>query len=272
VTNTNRIAPDFEVGSACDPGRKRDGDNQDRVQVLLPGVSDVYPTLLLVADGMGGHIGGATASKIVIDTFTASYLAASHPADYLSLLEECAHKAHQAVRARGAASPDLANMGSTLVAVALTETRAFVLNVGDSRAYLLRGKQVLQISQDQSLVAEQVRAGLLTPAEALTHPKRNRVTMAITAKRTDVVPYFVEVPIEPDDIVLLCSDGLWGVVPESLIWAAASEMPPQQAADKLVAIANAHQGPDNISAVLARRADRVRTNVSTDMDDTSPNK
>jgi protein phosphatase len=251
-----RFFSGFEVGSACDAGRQRTGENQDRVEVILPRESDVFPPLLLVADGMGGHLGGALASRLVVETFKENYLQAKHPTELLGLLHACAARAHQSVRERGASNHELAGMGSTLVAVALTQRRAFVLNVGDSRAYVLHGDRAIQISQDQSEAADLVRAGLLTAEQARGHPKRNRLNMSITAKRAEIQPYAIDYPLEADDILLLCSDGLWGVVPETLMCATASELSPQPAADKLVALANASQGPDNISVVVARRFDK----------------
>jgi PPM family protein phosphatase len=245
----------FEFGFACDVGRKRRWEpNQDALEVVLSGADDPWhPPLLLIADGLGRHFGGALASQFVVKTFKQEFEMAQHPADYLSLMESCAQAAHQEIRTQGARDPKLASMGSTLVAVTLAAQQFFLLNVGDTRAYILRDKKTLQVSQDQSWVAAQVRAGVLTEQEARTHPNRNRLTMAITAKRTEIKPYVAEDRLELQDILLLCSDGLWGVVPETLIQAATTELPPQAAADKLVALANSSRGPDNISVIIARR-------------------
>src|SRR6185503_10511502 len=111
---------------------------------------------------------------------------------------------------------------------------------------------------DHSWVAAQVRAGVLTEQEARVHPNRNRLIMAITAKRSEVKSFIADEKLEPEDIILLCSDGLWGVVPETLILAAATELLPQAAADKLVALANSSRGPDNISVIIARRVNMAR--------------
>ncbi len=262
----------YEIGFACDVGRKRRGEpNQDALEVVAAGAGGKpHPPLLLVADGLGKHFGGALASKLVIQTFKEEFLNAEHPADYSALLQRCAFKAHQAVRIRGASDPQLANMGSTLVAAVLEERLLHVLNVGDSRAYLLRGKNILQISQDQSWVALQVRAGLLTAEEARTHPSRNRLNMAITARRTEIQPYLTQKPLEATDIIVLCSDGLWGVVPETLIWAAATELPPDAAVKKLVSLANQQHGPDNISVIIARRFQPDRAPRPAKLADTNP--
>ena len=261
----------WEIGSAIDVGRKRKGKpNQDSLDVILPDDEKHRPPLLVIADGMGGHQGGARASSIVTQIFRGVFTAVNHPTEYKKLLELCATKSHESVRVHGAQDSSLANMGSTVVAAVLEEKRVSLVNVGDSRAYILRGNKTIQISQDQSFVAEQVRAGLITPEQAQVHPKRNQLTMAINARRPEIKPYSTEFKLEPDDILVLCSDGLWGPVPEMLIWAAASELPPQQAAEKLVAQANSKQGPDNISVIIARRYNPDRETASFDMEDTNP--
>jgi serine/threonine protein phosphatase PrpC len=267
------LSAGYEFGSACDAGRKRkDEPNQDAVELVLPdGRYGDFPPLLLVADGMGGHLGGALASQLVIDVFREQYVHFKHPASYPKLLDLCVKKAHDAVRVRGAQDPRLSSMGSTVVAIVIHDRRVHLLNVGDSRAYIFRGEKSIQISQDQSWVEEQVRAGLLTPEQARGHPKRNRLNMSITAKRTSIQPFSIEFALEPNDIILLCSDGLWSTIPESLIWAAVNELPPQEAADKLVSLANSSQGPDNISVVIARPAGFTKMNRSAvQLDDTQP--
>lgn len=269
-TNPQRIQ--FEVGFACDLGRKRKGEpNQDRVDVVLPQAGeDWHPPLLLVADGLGGYFGGVLASQIVVKAFRQEFKQAQHPTNYLHLMQACLKVAHQEIRAQGAQDEKLARMGSTIVAVTLEAERLFVLNVGDSRAYILRDRKILQVSQDQSWVAAQVRAGVLTEQEARIHPNRNRLTMAITAKRLEIKSYTAEVKLEPQDVVLLCSDGLWGVVPETLIRAVATELPPQMAADKLATMANTSSGPDNISVIIARRAGLDRKGLAVNVEDTHP--
>lgn len=249
-----RLSAGFEFGSACEGGRQRaDHPNQDSVELVLPGLGETYPPLLLLADGMGGYRGGEIASRLVIQGMKEAYLGAPHPVEAGACLEDCLRAAHQLVQERALQKPAFASMGSTLVAAILTPQRVHVLNVGDSRAYLLRGRQMIQLSQDQSWVAEQMRAGLLTGEQALQHPKRSRLAMAISAKRSEVKGYSNSSVLEPDDILVLCSDGLWSVVAEALIWATASELEPQAAAEKLVALANASGGPDNISVIVARR-------------------
>ena len=272
MTNLSQEEHKYEFGFATDPGRKRKGwPNQDALEVVVPTATDRWhPPLLIIADGMGGHVGGTTASQLVVQTFKHEFTRATHPTQYLQLMEECAQKAHKAVRLRGATDAKLANMGSTLVAAVMEENMCHLLNVGDSRAYILRGENINQISQDQSWVAAQVQAGILTEQQARSHPKRNRLSMAITAGRREIATYKISETIYPEDIWVLCSDGLWGVVPETLIWAAANELSPQVAAKKLVALANNSSGPDNISVIIVRRFSSSHRLTPTSVEDTSP--
>ena len=261
----------FNFGFACDVGRKRRREpNQDAAEVVLPDPDERWhPPLLLVADGLGKYTGGSLASQLVVKIFKQVFKQAQHPTEYLPLMERCVEAAHQEIRTQGAKDPELALMGSTVVAVVLETKRLYLLNIGDSRAYIIRGRNTLQVSQDQSWVAAQVRAGVLTKQEARAHPDRSRLTMAITAKRTEIKSYTAEETLEPHDRVLLCSDGLWGVVPETLIHAATTELPPQVAADQLVALANQSEGPDNIAVIIARRS-RAGKSTTVDLEDTSP--
>jgi protein phosphatase len=161
-------------------------------------------------------------------------------------------------------------MGSTAVLAVLDKERLVVANVGDSRAYLLHGREMNQVSFDHSVVGDELRKGLISFLQALRHPRRNRLTQSISARRTSIDPYVAEYALDPNDTVLLCTDGLWGVVTEAVTQAVALEMPPQQAAEKLVALANTSQAPDNVSVVVARRTDARPVRVFADEDQTNP--
>lgn len=261
--SSSTLFNDFLIGAACDVGKKRKA-NQDALAVLLPEEGIAIPPLLVVADGMGGHNGGETASRLVIETFREVYIQLQPPLDAAQALRVCVERAHQAIRAGAAKDASLKGMGSTVVAAFLQEGRVAMLNVGDSRAYILRGGEPIQISTDQSWVMDQVRAGKLTPEQARKHRKRNHLSMSLSANRPSITPILKEEVFQPDDILLLCSDGLWGVVPESLLWAAANEFEPQEAAEKLVALANQSGGADNISVIVARSRDRQKVKMGND--------
>jgi PPM family protein phosphatase len=270
--NSKQNAADFEIGSLCDVGQKRKGKpNQDSIGIVVPKDNENFPPLLIVADGMGGYMGGETASRLVIEAITKAYRQNLPKRDYQKVLEDYVQQAHQAVRAFAKDKTELASMGSTVVVSLITPDQVYIASVGDSRVYLLRGEKAIHLSQDQSWVAAQVRAGLLTPEQARRHPKKNRLTMSISAKRPDVKVFSASAKLGPDDIIALCSDGLWGVVPDTLIQAVAFELPPQEAAEKLVDLANAGQGPDNISIIIARREGaKLKSVFGTGDDETIP--
>lgn len=252
---------EFLFGKTCVTGRKRKV-NQDFADILLPVNGNQLPPLMILADGMGGHQGGETASRLVLEAFADEYRQPREEADFEKVLIQCVNEAHQRVKQQAKENGMLAGMGSTVVAAFVGTDKLHVVNVGDSRAYLLRGGKAVQISRDQTLVADQMRAGLLSPEQAFSHPKKNVLSMAINAKRPSVTPILCVVEFSPNDILLLCSDGLWGMMPpsmlESMLWAAGNEFEPQEAVEKLTFLANQRGGVDNISVIIARRRDRLK--------------
>jgi protein phosphatase len=219
----------------------------------------------------------------VVEAVASHYRQAEKTEDLPALLQECLQNAFNTLVSYVASHPDFASMGSTAVLAILQGKQVVVGNVGDSRAYRLRytnaptqpasrrfslanwfhrdkritkeqepGIEILQLSYDHSVVADQVRAGQITPLQALRSPKRNRLTQSITPRRKGITPFTNQVLFEGDDTLLLCTDGLWGVVPEATLAAIALELPPQAAADKLVQQAVTYGGPDNVSVIIAR--------------------
>jgi len=174
------------------------------------------------------------------------------------VLEDAVNASHADIRAFAQAHPNHESMGSTVVAVVLHPDHIDLINVGDSRAYIIRGNRLIQISKDQSVVAEMVRQGALTPEQAQASSMRNQLNMALSAKRESVEPFTASLALQQEDGVLLCSDGLWGCVAEVLIQSVASQMPPEIAAAKLIELANKAGGADNISVVIALPEDVVK--------------
>lgn len=264
----------YRIGKACHPGIKRkDRPNQDSIGTVLPHWYLPIDPLLIVADGMGGYNGGEIASKLVVQAMVSRYLRDCFAPDKQAILKKGIQSAHVQVRKRSEGHEDLGSMGSTLAALLLTPKKGYLANVGDSRIYRIRDDQIEQISYDQSVVAELVRNGLISAEEALKHPQRSRLNMSISAKREKIEPFFLEFSIESGDRFLLCSDGLWSVVPEASILATALQYPPQTAADRLVELANRAGGPDNISVILAApretsRLEKKRADPS--MEETNP--
>ena len=225
------------AGSASDVGMLRTL-NEDNLLVT----ADAFA----VADGMGGHRGGEVASALALETFDAN---SSEPT--LDRMVEAVRAANRAVHEHARANPDVAGMGTTLCAIApLGEDRVGVVNVGDSRVYLLRGGALFQVSEDHSFVETLVREGRLTRAQAEVHPQRNVITRALGIEpEVDVDAW--EFPVASGDRFLLCSDGLFNEVIETdieLLLVGTTD--PTEAAGLLVAAANAAGGRDNITCVV----------------------
>ena len=248
----------LEIGQAIDVGIKRkDSENQDALLVLHSKLINNHPPLMVVADGMGGYDGGAIASRLVVDSFSKTYLASVGDQDYSNILLECTYQAHNAIMEKGVDNPQLSWMGSTVVSVVISDDRLFLVNVGDSRAYLINQYEVKQINWDHSLVADEIRKGHLTDEEARFYPQRNVLTMSLSARRYDIEPYFTNQKFANGDVVVLCSDGLWGPVAAEVIQETVLTYPPQAAAERLVELANENGGPDNISVIVARKSPEI---------------
>jgi len=244
---------DLIVGYGTDVGLQRQGKpNQDKVEVFFPNPPAAKPPLFLVADGMGGHRGGEQASSIITNSLLTFYQHTDLQDGFEVLLREGIQYAHQQLVQASLQDSELSNMGSTIAAVIIDGYQLFLANVGDTRVYLLDEENIHQLSWDHSFVGDLVRKNLITPQEALNHPKRNMLTMSLNAQRKELDIYLARQTLKPEDVVLICSDGLWGPVTEAQIHAVAWELPPQQAVLKLIELANRNQGPDNISVIIAR--------------------
>ena len=244
----------YEIGKATNVGIKRkDHPNQDSIGVVLPDLFNWKPPLLIVADGMGGYEGGAIASQIVVETLVREYKHAKPKEDYLELLRSFILISHKAIKDRTVNDLEIAKMGSTVVSAVLDKNTLYIGNVGDSRAYIINQGEIRQVSWDHSFVGELVRQGAITADQAHEHPKRNILTMSITAQRSEIEPYVYKFELNDSDAVLLCSDGLWGPVTEEQIHTIVMGNRPQKAADLLVEMANNNSGPDNVSVIIARK-------------------
>jgi protein phosphatase len=236
----------IETASLSDVGRRR-ASNQDAFGGL---VAASGARLLGVADGMGGHAGGATASRVAVETV--EEFVGRSTGDPARLLQAALEAANRRVHAEARSDPSLTGMGTTGVALLFQSTGgAWVAHVGDSRAYRLRDGRLEQLTPDHSLVAELERRGMITAAEARVHPRRNEVLRCIGVDPevdVDVAP----VDVQPGDQYLLCSDGLCGVLGDEEIAAELLRAAPEVAARRLVDAANERGGPDNITVQIAR--------------------
>lgn len=205
--------------------------------------------LLVVADGMGGHVGGATASRICVEALGEALVDSDDPPD--ARLRRGLVLANRRIRETAEREPQLAGMGTTAVALLFgADGRLWLGWVGDSRAYRSRAGDFTLLSSDHSVVAEWVKAGILEPAEAEQHPRRNELLRALGAS-DEVEPEVTELEVRAGDRFLLCSDGLSAVVPSAEIAEVLGHEEPELAAKKLVAMANERGGPDNVTVTLA---------------------
>ncbi len=240
-----------------DIGKKRE-KNQDCIGATeLP----FGMTVIAVCDGMGGANGGETASRLALDTFLSAcerdLRENMEDGQIRAVLSAAVHEANTSVFRMGSENEDLAGMGTTLVAALIIEGRdyTFIVNVGDSRAYSICNDTITQLSFDHSYVQFLVAKGDITPEEAKTHPDRHVITRAVGVmestkpdvdiveiERSEGAPYFI----------LLCSDGLTGMVNDSDIKKYITEASsPDERLASLIDAANEAGGDDNISALIA---------------------
>lgn len=251
----------FRVGQLTDTGQVR-RTNQDACLtfVALPEVTDSTPSIgfFVVADGMGGHRNGEIASSVTVQTLASQVLERiiiphlnghDHSADEMTIPEvlvEAMDAANDAVQQQ------VQDGGTTATCAVVRGDIAYIAHVGDSRAYLIADDNMELITRDHSLVRRLQELGQLTAEEAEVHPNRNVLYRAIgqgEALEIDTVTR----RLPPESLLLLCSDGMWGVVGDPRIAAILEETAdPQEACDRLVEAANIGGGPDNITAVLVQ--------------------
>jgi serine/threonine protein phosphatase PrpC len=233
----------FAKGS--DVGRARD-HNEDYVDAFSPpdpAQRRQKGDLFIVADGMGGHQAGDVASRSAVQVVSHEYYADPEANTYI--YEEAQQTASRA------------GMGTTVVAAVIRGKELLLANVGDSRGYMMRDGKVSQATRDHSFVADQVRAGLLTPEEARAHPQRNVITRALGSRpEVKVDTYGGE--LQSGDVLLLCSDGLSEYVHEEDMLPVLSHYPPDEAVPRLIALANNRGGSDNVSTIIIQLGRRPK--------------
>jgi len=211
--------------------------------------------VFLVCDGMGGAAAGEIASSLAVDEVMRLFANRAADTPLEALIDQAIAAANEAIYSRSQMNTKLSGMGTTMVALVVDERRIRVLNIGDSRCYRLRSGHLEQISQDHSLVDEQVRLGRMTPAEALRSPLRNVITRALGTQNSVTADIF-DIEVEPGDLFLLCSDGLTRELPDSKIEALLAAEPPANGSplinlcNNLVESANHAGGGDNITCLL----------------------
>ncbi|HEU0028860.1 MAG TPA: Stp1/IreP family PP2C-type Ser/Thr phosphatase [Ktedonobacterales bacterium] len=234
-----------------DVGRRRER-NQDNVTSHVPPEPELLEekgALYVVCDGMGGHAAGEVAAKLGVETIRDVYFT-MRGQDVISSIAQAVKSANDAIYSAARATVEYGGMGTTCVALVIAGGRGYIVNIGDSRAYILRDGKMRQVTQDHSWVAEQVRGGVLSEEQARVHAHRNVITRSLGTQPSITADLFVET-LHDGDRVLLCSDGLHGYVEEAAIFQEISSQPsPHVTVRNLIDMANANGGPDNITAVV----------------------
>lgn len=240
------------AGVATDIGRVRER-NEDSFLVDHP--------LYAVADGMGGHRGGAVASELALERVEELFRRGR------ASLADVVRSANRAVFERSMTDRAVSGMGTTLTAAMIDRDGVHLAHVGDSRAYLLRGGALRQLTEDHTLVNRMVKAGEISREEADVHPHRNVLTRTIGTE-PDVKVDETDVPVILGDRFLLCSDGLTGMVAEDQIRSILEATPtPQEAADRLVKAANRAGGIDNITVIVLDIEEDVEEGADEDVEE-----
>jgi len=238
----------LSFAALTDVGVER-AENQDAYgSAHLDGL-DVY----IVCDGMGGHAGGSTASRLGVETIEKQLAASS--GDVPTRVASAIEIANTTIQALAREQRELYGMGTTVVALAVEHetNRAFVAHVGDSRIYRLRGREMRRLTRDHTMVQRLVDDGILTPEAAENHPNSNVISRSLGGRPTVDVELGPEpLDLREGDLFILCSDGLHGLVSEAEIARVASSMAPDEAVRTLVQMANDAGGHDNITVEIVR--------------------
>ncbi len=246
----------YSVQTRTHPGKVRE-NNEDALGTVLDWrealeLSDEILQqrghLFAVADGMGGHAAGEVASNLAISTLFTEYYTGEW-IDPKTTLAAAIKAANRAVFEMAEANAAMSGMGTTLVAALYQPQQGLIVNIGDSRAYLFRSGKITQMTKDHSWVAEQVNSGILTEKEAAHHPFRNVITRSL-GNEAHVEPDFFQLPPQPGDTLLLCSDGLSNQVADKEISDILRAYPLDEAADRLLELALERGAPDNVTLIL----------------------
>ncbi len=254
-TSNGPVYPTFVVthASLSDLGMRR-MNNQDSLAVM---VTDNVATwaarghLMMVADGMGAHAAGELASKLAVDHIPHSYLKLRdlYPP---AALRQAIRDANSAIHAKGQSSLGFQGMGTTCSCLVLLPQGALVAHIGDSRVYRLRGETFEQLTFDHSLVWEMGAAGKMSPEDVPSYIPKNVITRSLGPHPSVHVDLEGPYSANHGDVFLLCSDGLSGPITDEEMGAILQCLPPDEAAETLVDLANLRGGPDNISLIVAR--------------------
>lgn len=250
--------PGIEAASLTDVGLQR-SENEDSYLYWEPDSQDEFRRkgrLAIVADGMGGYEGGQEASRLAVETVRHVY-EAEFTGDPQATLLAGFQSAHEAIQRYAFDHPEFQGMGTTCTALAMVDRQIYFAHVGDSRLYLVRAGAISRLTRDHSYVGRLVESGIVRSEDAETHPQRHILTAALGSGR-DILPHVPEQPValEENDVLILCTDGLWSLVTDQDLLRGAQTQSLSDACRKLVRMALERGGPDNITLQVLRVSTR----------------
>lgn len=224
---------------------ERHGTNQDSYAVALEDSGG----LVIVADGMGGHRAGDTASKMAIEMILDGC-----KGDGPDAIRRAIDAANHEIWRKGMSEDAYAGMGTTIVLCMIQNNKGYIAHVGDSRAYLLHNGELTRLTKDHSLVEELIRHGEITAEQAQSHPMKNIITMALGVEDR-IKPDFTEISLQAGDSLLLCSDGFSNVVPETVIKETLSAKAPEESVQFLCEEAKRCGSTDDITVIVLQKSE-----------------
>lgn len=243
-----------EVAGLTDVGCQRQ-NNEDRFGYWEPSLNGSSPgkgKLAIVADGMGGHEGGQDASRIAVDTIQQVF-ASSSDTNPQAALTEGFREAHRQIHQFAAKHPDLRGMGTTATAIVLLANQLYFSHIGDSRLYLIREGRISRLTHDHSYVSRLVESGVISSEEAEVHPQRHILTAALgTGQEFSPESPEQPIPLQAGDVLVLCTDGLWGMLNDQEVRDQVAGHSPAEACAALIQMAKARGGPDNITVQVLK--------------------
>jgi len=257
-----KVRTGIEVSSQSDIGCLRQ-NNEDSYGYWEPEDDREFlrkGRLAVVADGMGGYEGGQEASRLAVETMVAAYRDFDGD-DPQQALVGALQAAHEQIRQYSFAHPELRGMGTTCTAAAIVQVAdggaqhdaLYYVHVGDTRLYLIREGQITKVTRDHSYVGRLVEAGMISPEQAEHHPQRNILTAALGTNPDLIMDSPGQAaPLRPEDVLVICSDGLWGQVHDAEILEAVEDKSAEQAGRQLIELARERGGPDNITVEILR--------------------